>query len=70
MLETKFGPMAQDGNYVLVVDFNYMKRNATLMWLVYTVARLILVFVFPVPTNVFTNCVQKRYFQKIIYLRR
>ena len=31
MLETKFGPMAQNGDYVLVVDFNYMKRNATLM---------------------------------------
>lgn len=27
MLETKFGPMAQDGNFVLVVDFNYMKRK-------------------------------------------
>ena len=27
MLETKFGPMAQDGDYVLVVDFNYMKRK-------------------------------------------
>ena len=27
MLVTKFGPMAQDGDYVLVVDFNYMKRK-------------------------------------------
>ena len=27
MLETKFGPMARDGDYVLVVDFNYMKRK-------------------------------------------
>lgn len=27
MLETKFGPIAQDGDYVLVVDFNYMKRK-------------------------------------------
>lgn len=27
MLETKFGPMAQDGDYVLVVDFNYIKRT-------------------------------------------
>ena len=27
MLETKFGPMAQDGDYVLVVDFNYLKRK-------------------------------------------
>ena len=27
MLETKFGPMAQDGDFVLVVDFNYMKRQ-------------------------------------------
>lgn len=27
MLETKFGPMAQDGDFVLVVDFNYMKRK-------------------------------------------
>lgn len=27
MLETKFGPMAQNGDYVLVVDFNYMKRQ-------------------------------------------
>ena len=27
MLETKFSPMAQDGDYVLVVDFNYMKRK-------------------------------------------
>ena len=27
MLETKFGPTAQDGDYVLVVDFNYMKRK-------------------------------------------
>ena len=27
MLETKFGPMAQDGDYVLVVDFSYMKRK-------------------------------------------
>lgn len=27
MLETKFGPMAQDGDFVLVVDFNYMKRS-------------------------------------------
>ena len=27
MLETKFGPMAQHGDYVLVVDFNYMKRK-------------------------------------------
>lgn len=27
MLETKFGPPAQDGDYVLVVDFNYMKRK-------------------------------------------
>ena len=27
MLETNFGPMAQDGDYVLVVDFNYMKRK-------------------------------------------
>lgn len=27
MLETKFGPMAQDCDYVLVVDFNYMKRK-------------------------------------------
>ncbi len=27
MLETKFGPIAQDGDYVLVVDFDYMKRK-------------------------------------------
>lgn len=27
MLETKFGPMAQDGDFVLVIDFNYMKRK-------------------------------------------
>lgn len=27
MLETKFGPMARDGDYVIVVDFNYMKRR-------------------------------------------
>lgn len=27
MLPTKFGPTAQDGDYVLVVDFNYMKRK-------------------------------------------
>ena len=27
MLETKFGPMARDGDFVLVVDFNYMKRK-------------------------------------------
>ena len=27
MLETKYGPFAQDGDYVLVVDFNYMKRK-------------------------------------------
>lgn len=27
MLETKFGPMARDGDYVLIVDFNYMKRK-------------------------------------------
>lgn len=27
MLETKFGPTAQDGDFVLVVDFNYMKRK-------------------------------------------
>ena len=27
MLETKFGPMAQDGDYVLVVDFNYLKSK-------------------------------------------
>ena len=27
MLETKFGPIARDGDYVLVVDFNYMKRK-------------------------------------------
>ena len=27
MLETKFGPTAQNGDYVLVVDFNYMKRK-------------------------------------------
>jgi hypothetical protein len=27
MLETKFGPMARDWDYVLVVDFNYMKRS-------------------------------------------
>ena len=27
MLETKFGPMAQDGDYVLVGDFNYLKRK-------------------------------------------
>jgi hypothetical protein len=27
MLETKIGPMARDGDYVLVVDFNYMKRS-------------------------------------------
>lgn len=27
MLETKFGPIAQDGDYVLVVDFNYLKRK-------------------------------------------
>lgn len=27
MLETKFGPMARDGDYVLVVDFDYMKRK-------------------------------------------
>ena len=70
MLETKFGPMAQDGNYVLVVDFNYMKRNATLMWLVYTVARLILVFVFPKQISMFTSYVQNVLFLKIMYLRR
>ena len=27
MLETKFGPIARNGDYVLVVDFNYMKRQ-------------------------------------------
>ena len=27
MIETKFGPTAQDGDYVLVVDFSYMKRK-------------------------------------------
>lgn len=27
MLETKFGPLARDGDFVLVVDFNYMKRK-------------------------------------------
>lgn len=27
MVETKFGPMAQDGDFVLVVNFNYMKRS-------------------------------------------
>ena len=27
MLETKYGPFAQDGDYVVVVDFNYMKRK-------------------------------------------
>lgn len=27
MLETKIGPMAQDLDYVLVVDFSYMKRK-------------------------------------------
>jgi hypothetical protein len=27
MIETKFGPMARDGDFVLVVDFNYMKRK-------------------------------------------
>lgn len=27
MLETKIGPMAQNGDYVIVVDFNYMKRK-------------------------------------------
>ena len=27
MLETKFGPMAQDGDFVLVVDFNWAKRK-------------------------------------------
>ena len=27
MLETKFGPMAHNGDYVIVVDFNYMKRK-------------------------------------------
>lgn len=29
MLEIRFGPMAQDGDYVLVVDFNYMKRSCS-----------------------------------------
>ena len=27
MLETKYGPFAQNGDYVIVVDFNYMKRK-------------------------------------------
>lgn len=27
MLETKFGPFARDGDYVIVVDFNYMRRT-------------------------------------------
>jgi hypothetical protein len=27
MLETKFGPTAHNGDYVIVVDFNYMKRK-------------------------------------------
>lgn len=27
MLETKFGPTAQDGDFVLVVDFDYMRRK-------------------------------------------
>lgn len=27
MLETKFGPMARDGDFVTVVDFDYMKRK-------------------------------------------
>ena len=27
MLETKFGPFARDGDYVIVVDFNYMQRK-------------------------------------------
>jgi hypothetical protein len=27
MVETKFGPPAQSGDFVLVVDFNYMKRK-------------------------------------------
>ena len=27
MLETKFGPIARDGDFVLVVDSNYMKRK-------------------------------------------
>ena len=27
MIETRFGPIAQNGDYVLVVDFNYMKRK-------------------------------------------
>lgn len=27
MIETKFGPMAQSGDYVLIVDFNYMRRK-------------------------------------------
>ena len=27
MLETKFGPFARDGDYVIVVDFNYMRRK-------------------------------------------
>lgn len=27
MLETKFGPTAHNGDYVIVVDFNYMKRQ-------------------------------------------
>ena len=26
-METKFGPVAKDGDYVLVVDFNYMRRK-------------------------------------------
>jgi hypothetical protein len=26
-METKFGPMAQDGDFVLVIDSNYMKRK-------------------------------------------
>lgn len=27
MLETKFGPIARNGDYVIVVDFNYLKRK-------------------------------------------
>lgn len=27
MLDTKFGPPAQDGDFVVVVDFSYMKRK-------------------------------------------
>lgn len=26
-METKFGPVAQEGDYVIVVDFNWMKRK-------------------------------------------